>query len=200
MAGDRFVCREITSRLIEGNIEMKTLYIDLFQRAMYRVGSLWETNKISVSTEHLATATIETLLNLAYPRLFSIPRIGKAAVVACVANEYHQLGGKMVADIMELQGWDCYFLGANTPVDGLIELIEEKKPALLGLSLAIYSRVLVLQQTITAIREAYSELPIVVGGQAFSWGDSRFLSEFNKVKYMANVNDLLTHLNQVGSN
>jgi hypothetical protein len=27
-----------------------------------------------------------------------------------VANEYHQIGGKMVADIFELNGWRGYFV------------------------------------------------------------------------------------------
>ena len=66
-------------------------------------------------TEHLATAISESLLNLTYPRLFAQPRNGKSAVVTCVSNEYHQIGGKMVADIFELNGWRGHFLGANMP-------------------------------------------------------------------------------------
>ncbi len=112
-------------------MELKSLYMDLFQRSLYAVGELWELNKISVAREHLATAITESLLNLVYPRLFENTPTGKKVVVSCAANELHQIGGKIVADFFELNGWESHFLGANTPVlvSGHGSVIPGKIPA-----------------------------------------------------------------------
>jgi len=42
----------------------------------------------------------------------------------------------MVADMLEMNGWDGYFIGANTPLPELIRFIESKNPDLIGLSLS----------------------------------------------------------------
>ena len=131
---------------------------------------MWEVNRISVAVEHLATATVESLFSLVYPILFSRERVGRSAIVACVANEYHQVGANMIADVLELNGWDGVFLGANTPVGDLLYMIDDSGPRFVGLSLAIYFNLRELLEAIGRIRGRFEELPILVGGQAFRWG------------------------------
>ena len=141
LAGRRSECHDIVQKLLAAPIDIKELYDKLFQRSMYRVGELWENNRITVANEHLATSITESLLNLAYPSIFATERIGKKAVISCSANEFHQVGGKMVADILELNGWDGYFLGANTPPEDILQYLQEVKPDLVGLSLSILSNI-----------------------------------------------------------
>lgn len=190
LSGDRSRCTDIVRDLLDRDIAVKTLYLDLFQRSMYEVGSLWEMNKVSVAVEHLATSITESLLTLAYPRIFSAEHIGKKAVISCVANEYHQIGGKMVADIFELHGWDGYFLGANTPVAALLRMIEEKSPELVGLSLSIYFNMPNLRNVLDQLRAAYPDLPVIVGGQAFRWGGLDISKRYAGVTHIASLDDL----------
>jgi len=107
LSGKKAECVTIVQGLIDQKIFVKDLYLELFQRSMYQVGKLWEENKVSVATEHMATAITEGLLQLVYPMLFSADHVGKSAIIACVPQEYHQLGAKMVADIFEMNGWDA---------------------------------------------------------------------------------------------
>ena len=44
--------------------------------------------------------------------------------VACVAGEQHELGGRTLADVFELNGWRTSFLGANLPARELVVLIS----------------------------------------------------------------------------
>ena len=46
LQGDKKACTRIVQRLIDDGIELKTLYLDLFQRSLYEIGELWETNQI----------------------------------------------------------------------------------------------------------------------------------------------------------
>ena len=142
--------------------------------------------KISVATEHMATAINESLLNLTYPRLFAQPRNGKSAVVTCMTNEYHQIGAKMVADIFELHGWRGYFLGANTPVKDVKSLIAEKRPDVIALSAAVAFSLDSLVRSATDIRATFPDVPILVGGQAFRWGGRE------RVEHLPGVSCLLT--------
>ena len=190
LAGDRAGCTTIVQELNTADIPLKDLYLNLFQRSLYRTGELWEHHKVSVSVEHLATAITERLLTLVEPKLFSGQPRHHSVIVACVADEYHQLGARMVADIFELHGWRGYFLGANTPVQSLITMIEQKKPALIALSLSIYSNLPALIKALDAVRAKYPDLPILVGGQAFSWGGIDLLKQYRNVTYIASIDQL----------
>jgi len=190
IAGNRRRCSEIVRALLDRGEELASLYTDLFQRSLYQVGDLWEHGKISVAAEHLATSQTESLMSLAYPLLFARPRCGRSAVISCVANETHQIGGKMVADILELNGWDAWFLGANTPVTDLTDLIAEKDPDVVGLSLSIYFRMPELEAAVRAVRAERPGQRILVGGQAFRWGGRESVERLDDVECMDSIVDL----------
>jgi len=189
-AGDRRPCSEIVQALLDRGEDLGTIYTDLFQRSLYRIGDLWERGRISVAVEHLATALTESLLTLSYPLLFARPRQGRSAVISCVANETHQIGGKMAADILELNGWDTWFLGANTPVADLVGLVREKKPDVVGLSLSLYFRMPELEAAVRAVRAERPEQRIVVGGQAFRWGGREAAERLGRVRCVDSIVDL----------
>lgn len=188
--GDKRECLNIVKSLLDDDVKIQKLYTDLFQKSMYEVGELWELNKISVAKEHLATTITESMLSATYPYLFSGIQASKKAIITCTANEYHQLGGKMVADIFELHGWDAHFLGANTPEAELLELIDEIKPDLVGLSLAIYFNLPSLKNALDQIRSNYENLDILVGGHAFTWGGTSLLKNYSGVNYLESLTQL----------
>lgn len=190
LKGDKKKCHELVKDLLDNDISLYDLYVHLFQRSLYHVGHLWEINQISVATEHMATSITESLLPLAYPRIFAADHKGKKAVISCLANEYHQIGGKMVADIFELNGWDGYFLGANTPKSELLNMIQEKQPDMLALSLSIYFNMNSLYDVLKEVRKPFPELKIIVGGQAFRWGGNDLAEQFPGVEYVPSIKKL----------
>jgi methanogenic corrinoid protein MtbC1 len=192
LVGDRRRCREQFEMWLAAGTDLRSLYQDIVQRSLYDVGRLWEQGRVSVATEHLATAITESLLNLVYPQLFALPRIGRTAVVTCVANEHHQIGGKMVADIFELNGWRGYFLGANTSMHDLLGMIREKRPDTVALSLTVYFSLDALLNAAMAIRTEFPAMPILVGGQAFRWGGRDRVECIVNAHYLSSLADLET--------
>jgi MerR family transcriptional regulator, light-induced transcriptional regulator len=190
IGGDRACCDGMIRSLLDSESTIRDIHVDIFQRSMYHVGDLWEKNRIPVAVEHMATAITEGLMTLLYPRLFASPRLDKCAVISCVANEYHQIGGKIVADTFEFHGWNAHFIGANTPVQDLIAFIDRKKPDLVGLSLAVYTAVPSLISAMACIRTDFPHLPLIIGGQAFRWGDGNILNTFSDVILMRSIDDL----------
>lgn len=196
LAGDRRACGEIVQKLLDDGIGLEELYLDLFQTALYEVGSLWERNRISVAVEHTATAITEALMSLAYPRLFQVRRIGRTAVVTCATGELHQVGARMVADSLEMRGWDAHFLGANTPVDDLLRHLDDKKPEVLAISMSISSSLPRLQESVGQIREAHGDLEIAIGGQALRWLDDDAFADLPKVHVLSSMAELASLLGE----
>ena len=190
LAGKRDQCRDMVQNLLGANIELKTLFTDLFQRSMYEIGELWENNRITVANEHLATSITESLLNLVYPALFAAERIGKKAVISCSANEFHQVGGKMVADIFELNGWDGHFLGANLPPEDMAQFIQEVRPDVVGLSLSILANLDHLKRGIEVVRTDFPKLDLLIGGQAFRWGGIDAIKRYPGTEYITSLDEL----------
>ena len=61
--GNKTNCSAIAKQYLDINPSIMDLYEDILKNALYTVGILWETNKISVATEHLATAITEGIFN-----------------------------------------------------------------------------------------------------------------------------------------
>jgi MerR family transcriptional regulator, light-induced transcriptional regulator len=190
LSGRTADCRKIVENLLGAGIDIKELYMGLFEASLYRVGDLWETNKVSVAVEHMATAITERMMSLAYPALFSGERGGKAAVISCVANEFHQVGGRMAADIFEFNGWHGYFLGANTPVVELMKFIREKKPDIVGLSMAVYINMPMLIEALDGIKAVTPRIPVLLGGQAFRSGGLELCRSYPGTTYVASLDAL----------
>ena len=192
LRGDRPICSRIVQDSCTEGAEVKDLYLNLFQRSLYPVGDLWEQHRISVAVEHLATAITERVMTQVQPRVFGGAERGRSILVACVADEYHQLGGRMVADLAELHGWRGHFLGANTPADGLLQMIDRHKPDLLGLSLSVYFNLPTLLRALDAVHGSFPGLPTMVGGQAFRprWGGTGALQGYRDVRPVTTLDEL----------
>ncbi|HQC71868.1 MAG TPA: cobalamin-dependent protein [Candidatus Competibacteraceae bacterium] len=163
--GDRSRCLALTEQVLRSGIPVLTLYQDLYQSALYQIGELWASNRISVAREHLATALVEGLLNQVYPRVIAPHRVHRRIVVASVEGELHQIGAKMVCDVFEMHGWDAFYLGADMPTCELLHLLREQCPDLLGLSLSVYLHLNTLLHMLDAVRAEFPILPILIGGQ-----------------------------------
>ncbi len=194
LAGNRNGCGRIVSKLLEEGIPLSTLYLELLQRSLYEVGELWERNRISVVRQHGATHVTEYLLALAYPRISFAKPCDGTVVVACIADEYHHVGAKMVADIFELNRWRVHYLGANTAQSDLLSLLEESSPDLLAISLSFSSNLHSLLASLAVVRGTYPELPIVVGGQAFRHLENELLAIVPRVTYLASLYHLEEYL------
>jgi methanogenic corrinoid protein MtbC1 len=181
-------------------ISLKVVYLDLMQRAMYEVGTLWEQNVVSIATEHLATATTEFLLAQVYPQMFAQPHKDRRAIIACVPGEYHQIGPRIVADFFEIHGWHGFTLGANTPTAALISMIRERDPDVVGLSLSRLINRPQLEVMLDAISREFPALKLFLGGRAFSADDAgkqaqeALLLACPQLVYFPSLNELETYL------
>ena len=200
LSGNKYKCSEIVNNLVLSNFRIEDIYEELLRIALYKVGELWEMGKITVAAEHLSTAIVEGILNELYYKLISSHRTNRTVVVACVENEYHQVGIKMVADIFEMYGWNSHFLGANTPSSELINYMKAIKPDILALSLSIYFHTSVLEKMLNEIRVHFPEILIIIGGQAFRHGAKNIFLNFKNTIYFENLYNLEEFIKRINAN
>lgn len=162
--GNREDARAIleASRREEGYLGMAVGWVE---PALRRVGELWQARQISVADEHLATAHAQRLLTEQFVNADARPPHEGRALFACVPTNQHEVGLRILADSFELAGWRTEFLGADTPVPALVERVEQFRPEVIGLSVALARQIPQLQAAVAALRQALgSDCPRVIAG------------------------------------
>ncbi len=170
LAGDRRRAFASVDVARGAGMEHRELYLEVFQPALREVGRLWQENRITVADEHLATAITQAAMARLYDDLFTVGRAeGPLLVAACADAERHELGLRMICDLLELEGWDTVFLGATTPIESLVEMVAARRPEVVALSASITPHLVRVREAIRALRERLDgEAPlVVVGGRVF---------------------------------
>jgi methanogenic corrinoid protein MtbC1 len=168
--GDYNGCFQLAEQTITTTEELRCFYEHVLKHALYTVGTLWERNELTVAEEHQATAIVGCVTSSLYARFVGVPQTKGTAIVTAAPNEFHEVGARMVADVLEFDGWNVTYLGANFPLEGLLELLRQQQPFLLALSVATPFNLERARELIATIRSKpeFSSLKIVVGGLAFS--------------------------------
>ncbi len=195
--GQRDKCSQIAWTYYDQHQSLYFLYENIIKDALYKIGELWEYNKISVATEHLASAISQSILNEFYAKLIFPQAINKKVVVACVENELHQIGVKMISDVFELNGWTTFFLGSNTPTNELLRFIKLHTPDLLAISMSLYFHFPQLEKMLELFQKELPMLPILVGGQAFNKGGVEELSQYERVIFKQNIEQVDVLIKQI---
>lgn len=171
LAGDRRAAiRVLIEEGFEQGVPVSRLHLDVVQAAQHRIGALWEANEVTIAQEHLATAIAHLALSCLYPRVSRGPRVGRRVLVSCVEGERHEMGPRILCDLLDVSGFDVIYLGADVPTDALVDMVLRDRPDLLALSVSLSFHVPALRRAIERVRAAVgAELPIAVGGHAFEW-------------------------------
>lgn len=198
--GDKKQCTQIVQTLIQNEIGIKEIFMDLFQRSMYRIGLLWEKERCSIADEHIATKITDGLIELVSNSFTTEKKIGKLALITCIDKEFHDLGARMVAGYFEASAWNTIFAGSNTPEQDIIHLIKEKQPDIVGISISFYININRLIKLVQVIKEIFPAQEIIVGGQALSEGHTNILSPYEKVNYITCINGLDKYITEYQKN
>jgi methanogenic corrinoid protein MtbC1 len=170
LAGDYASCLEIAESVLAEDRGQERLYMGLIQPVMYEIGRLWEEDRISAAEEHLATSVVGRILAALYAKFAPAGANRGKAVVTSAPNEYHELGARMLADLLEADGWDVLFLGANTPAEELLGLLAKTEPRFVAISLTMPFGLDKVADIISRIKAdpKLGGVRVMVGGAAFN--------------------------------
>jgi methanogenic corrinoid protein MtbC1 len=72
----------------------------------------------------------------------------------------------MVADLLALDGWDDRFLGADVPLEDLVDKIRDIAPKLVAFSVTLPRHIPAVREAIVRTRSAFPDVRILLGGRA----------------------------------
>lgn len=132
------------------------IYTDILARYLNEM-SCPSNVRICVWREHVRSSIIRTILECSYPYIVklkkTISKENRKAIIICPDGEYHELGARMAADFFSLAGYDAIFVGASTPKEDFIYVINEINPDIVALSITNFFNIVSAKNTISAIRQ-----------------------------------------------
>ena len=168
IAGSGRRADEVLTQAFDHQWTVNEIYLNIFQPTGYRIGTLWQTNQISVAQEHLVTAVIERQMGELHAQFKPTTVKPRTLVIGSVDKENHRVGARMVADFFEQDGWTVHYLGAAVPTKSFLAMAREMQADLVGLSSEMIFH---LPAIIEFVRQAdsfgLSGIPIMVGGMPF---------------------------------
>jgi methanogenic corrinoid protein MtbC1 len=156
-------------RVVQAALDAGATGAEIFARvltpAMYRIGERWERAEINAADEHLATAISNRVMSSVYESLaVEMPTSRERVLIAAVEGDQHVMGLRMIADVLEGSGYDTVYMGADTPLAGLIASLAQHQPSVVALGATAPWSASKLVESVLAIRAADPALPIVLGG------------------------------------
>ncbi len=103
-----------------------------------------------------------------YPYIFRAEKEPRGTIVAaCVTGELHEIGARMLCDLLEMEGWNTIYLGANVPSEGIAAVLLDNQSDILAISASMAFHIPAVREVIAAVRLQSPKTRILVGGQAF---------------------------------
>jgi methanogenic corrinoid protein MtbC1 len=161
--------RRVINESVRSGVSLAEIYQHVFTPALYEVGRLWQTRKISEAEEHYCSQLTQTMLAI-LSQEFSPVRVGRSVVGFSVGNEMHEIGIRLVTDCFANHGWDSVCLGGNVPTRNIEGLLRTWAPDVVAISATMTYHLAEVQAAVTAIKNAQvSQKPkILVGGKPFN--------------------------------
>jgi hypothetical protein len=88
--------RSAVGAVNDGRVTIPELYRDVLTAILTETGAAWQRGTVAVWEEHLASATVRTVVEMLYPEVLrakaAAPATGRSVLLACPPEESHDLG------------------------------------------------------------------------------------------------------------
>jgi methanogenic corrinoid protein MtbC1 len=163
--------RTAVEAVTTGAVAIPALYRDVLARILADTGAAWQSGKAAIWEEHLASATVRTIVEILYPGVLrakaAAASSGRTVLLACPPAEGHDLGLRMVADRFDMAGWTTYFLGPDTPVAEIADAARRLGADAIVMSSSTHYHRLAVRHAVDALKGELPDVDVWVGGPAF---------------------------------
>ncbi|MBM7662326.1 DNA-binding transcriptional MerR regulator/methylmalonyl-CoA mutase cobalamin-binding subunit [Bacillus mesophilus] len=165
--------------------DFEEVFQNIFVHVLYKVGDEWENGHITTAQEHFSSQFIIqrcTQFLRILPTDHSLPR----ALAFCPEGEHHHIGLLLFSLFLRKKGVEVIYLGPNTPLGGLSDLIKMKNISIIAISLTNPEPFESVQSWIKENITKDAHLKFVLGGKAVQQTDlfqSPAVSNLQKVEW-----------------
>ncbi len=178
---------------IKDKDDIVSFWEEIILPSLYTLGDKWANAEISVGTEHSATSMCQRVMSEHYGFIIKYIKDKKNILVTTSPNELHEVGARMLSDILELNGYNVTYLGSKVPIEDLLDTISTDNIDLVLISTTLVSNIDKTQEMVKQIQNKY-KIKIVLGGQAYK--NNPFACKFINADYcLRSTQELLELLN-----
>lgn len=154
---------------VRGGTDVATALVEVLEPAQKEIGRLWQVGEITVAQEHYCTAITQLVMTDLYPFLFTGADSGRRLVAVQAPGSLHEVGLRMVTDLLEHEGWGTTYLGAVSGSGPVIDALVDERAHVLAISASMPAHVRAVATLIAAVRNdpRTSGVKVVVGGRPF---------------------------------
>lgn len=188
---------EQANRLIDYGFSIygyDAMFYKVLVPVLVRVGDAWEKGEATVVQEHFMTGLIIRRFYQFF-HLFPVHSHLPKALAFCPEGEHHHVGLLLFSLLMRRNGLDVVYLGANTPVEGLLDMIGEQEINIVCISVTDPQLVSAAEELVRRVEMQYPEIRILLGGKGFETGATAYreyiMSEPTD-KWQAWIHDLIS--------
>jgi len=152
--------------------------LNVLTQGMGEIGDLFSTGKLFIPDLVFSGQIFESIMEKLDPLMSDkgTDRAGKGrALLGTVKGDLHDLGKKLVANMIRISGFEVIDIGKDVPTEEFIKVALDKKPDVIGLSSLLTTTMAMQAKVIQALEEANlrAGLKVVVGGAPASreWAD-----------------------------
>ncbi|MFZ0343745.1 MAG: cobalamin-dependent protein [Nitrososphaeraceae archaeon] len=160
-------------------------YDRLLKPVMYRIGDLWEQEKLDVATEHASTNTAISLIKVINERITARIRMSgissqNKTVICTPDGELHGLACNMIESLLLSKGFKVYNISTSIPTEYIMDFMSDLQPDIIFISITLAENIKPAERLIQKIHQKYNNrLPVVVGGSALNMIDQNQESRIN---------------------
>ena len=170
LSGDRNQCRTVIEETLKSGMTAHAVYMDVIWPIMAEIDRLYRDDRINSAQEAFASRINRTIVNQLQNKL---PRRGdknKKIAIVTEASEKAELGGQMMNDLFDSDGWDVRFLGGTVNNDDILSFIHSYGPDVLLLYGYNGKDAPAIRELIDTVRgvNAYPDMRIMLSGGIFS--------------------------------
>jgi methanogenic corrinoid protein MtbC1 len=144
---------------------IESVCMEILQKGMVEIGSLWYENGASVQQEHFASG-------LAMRRLDALlssspaPTRSQTVLVGCPPNEWHTFTPMLLSLLLRRRGLNIIYLGANVPAEQFEETVKSVNAKLVILVAQTLITAATLHLTVDTLKGL--RVPVGFGGRIFN--------------------------------
>ncbi len=170
IAGDRGAVRSLVKETTEEGIPAEELSKEVYWSVLDMVSSLYRADQLSTLGHHYATRLLRSLVDQAQARSTQTPRRARTILMFCGSSEADELGGQLVANLIEADGYEIWFGGGGVAGDEILAEVGARNPDVLLMFASAPGDAPQIRRLIDTIRniDAHPDLQIVVGGGVFN--------------------------------
>ncbi len=170
LKGDRNGSRAVIEGTLQSGTTTNLVYMEVIWPTMVEIERLLRAEQITPAQEHLATRINRTIVDQLQNKLPRRPARDKKDAVCCAPEELQELGGQIMADLFESDGWEVRFLGGGLSNEDILAYVHDYVPDILLIYGTSPRQAPSVRQLIDRVKEvdAYPDMQIMVSGGLFN--------------------------------